>query len=221
MIRGEAEAGTAIKIYPTLDCSGAPAGTGSAAALTVGGIKVIVKPGSTTTFHATATNSSGDTSGCSTSSITYTQVSTPPPPPPEEEPGDGGSGSGPDSGGGSSPASTSGSGSGTAGGGAGSGSKEAIKIGNFVYVAPLTRITFAPASKTRSRRPVFRFIDSTEQPNTSFFCRIDRKAWKACSSPYRPKRLTLGKHVFAVKGRSFAGQSEKPPVTRRFKVVRS
>ena len=214
---GEAEAGSAIKIYPTADCSGAPAGTGSAAALTVGGIKVVVTAGSTTTFHATATNSSGDTSGCSTSSITYTQVSTPPPPP--SEGGQDGSGSDPGSGGGSNPAPTSGSGTGSTS--ANTSSKEAIRIGNFVYVAPLTRITFGPASKTRSRRPVFRFIDATEQPNTSFFCRIDRKAWKSCSSPYRLTRLTLGKHVFAVKGRSFAGQPEQAPVSRRFKVVGS
>jgi len=218
LVLGEAEPENAIKIYPTADCSGAPAGTGSATALTVGGIKVVVKAGSTTTFHATATNSSGDTSGCSTSSITYTQVSSPPPPP-EEEQGDGDSSGDPGAVGGSSPAPTSGPGAG--GGGAGTGAQEAIKIGNFVYVAPLTRITFGPAAKTRSRRPVFRFIDSTEQPNTSFYCRIDRKAWKACSSPYRLKRLAPGKHVFAVKGKSFAGQPEKAPVSRRFKVVGS
>jgi hypothetical protein len=221
MILGEAEAGSAIKIYPTTDCSGVPAGTGSAAALKVGGIKVTVKAGSTTTFHATATNSSGDTSACSTNSVTYTHVSAPPPPPPTEEPGGGDPGSGSGSGGGSDPVPVSGTGTATGSGGSGAGTKETIKIGNFVYVAPLTRITFAPAGKTRSRRPVFRFIDTTGQPNTSFFCRIDRKAWKACSSPYRLNRLALGKHVFAVKGRSFAGQPEKAPVSRRFKVVGS
>lgn len=214
-IIGEAETGTAIKVYPTADCSGAPAGTGTAAELKEGGIKVVVKTGSTTTFHATATNTSGDTSGCSTNSVTYTQQSTPPPPPPEEEPsGGGGGGSGGGTGG-----SESGSGGGS-GSGSGSGSGEGVKIGDVVYVAPLIRVTFGPASKTRSRRPVFRFIDTTEQPNTQFFCRIDHKAWKGCSSPYRPKRLNLGKHVFAVKGKSVAGQWGHP-VSRRFKVVGS
>jgi hypothetical protein len=220
MILGEAEAGSAIKIYPTADCSGVPVGTGSAEALKVGGIKVVVKAGSTTTFHATATNSSGDTSGCSTTSVTYTHASAPPLPP-AEEPSGGDLGSGSGSGGGSDPVPAPGTGTGTGSGGSGAGTQEAIRIGNFVYVAPLTRITFAPAARTRSRRPVFRFIDTTEQPNTSFFCRIDRKAWKACSSPYRLKRLALGKHVFAVRGKSFAGQPEKAPVSRRFKVVGS
>jgi hypothetical protein len=217
-VLGEAQAGSSIKIYPTADCSGAPAGTGSAAALKEGGIEVVVKAGSTTTFHATATNSSGDTSGCSTSFVTYTHVSTPPPPPGEESSGEeGAADSG--SGGGSGPAPAAGTATGS--GGSGTATKEAIKIGNFVYVAPLTRITFGPAAKTRSRRPVFRFIDTAEQPNTSFLCRIDRKAWKPCTSPHRLQRLALGKHVFAVKGKSFAGQPEKVPVTRRFKVVAS
>jgi hypothetical protein len=219
MVLGEAQAGSSIKIYPTTDCSGVPVGTGSAAALKEGGIKVVVKVGSTTTFHATATNSSGDTSGCSTSFVTYTHVSTPPPPAEEQGGGEEAGGSGSGSVGGSDPVPAAGTATGS--GGSGATVKEAIKIGNFVYVAPLTRITFGPAAKTRSRRPVLRFIDTTEQPNTSFFCRIDRKAWKACTSPYRLKRLALGKHVFAVKGKSFAGQPEKAPVTRRFKVVGS
>jgi uncharacterized membrane protein YgcG len=213
-IVGEAEPGTAIKVYPTADCFGAPAGTGTAAELAGAGIKVTVKAGSTTSFHATATNGSGDTSACSSSSVSYTQQSTPPPP--EEEPsGGGGGGSGGGTGG-------SGSGGGSnSGGGGSSGSGGGVKIGGVVYVAPLTRITFGPASKTHSRRPVFRFIDTTEQPNTQFFCRIDHKAWKGCSSPYRQKRLNPGKHVFAVKGKSVAGQWEKKPVSRRFKVVGS
>jgi hypothetical protein len=212
-IVGEAEPGTSIKIYPTADCSGPPAATGTAAELLGTGVKVTVKAGSTTTFHATATNGSGDTSACSTAAATYTQQASAPPPPPQEEPSGGSGGStGTDSGG------STGSGGGS-GGGKGSGTPEAIRIGGVVYVAPLTRITFGPASKTRIRRPVFRFIDTTEQPNTQFFCRVNHKAWKGCSSPYRPKRLRPGKYVFSVKGKSFAGQWEKHPVSRRFTVV--
>ncbi|MGN6816132.1 MAG: hypothetical protein ACTHK3_08605, partial [Solirubrobacterales bacterium] len=131
-------------------------------------------------------------------------------PPPEEEGGGGSGGSGGESGG-------SGSGGGS-GGPTGGGSSEGIKVGGFVYVAPLVRITLGPASRTHFRRPVFQFVDAAEQPNTQFFCRIDHQAWKGCSSPYRLKRLKLGKHVFAVKGKSAAGQWGRP-VSRRFKVV--
>jgi hypothetical protein len=83
---------------------------------------------------------------------------------------------------------------------------------------PATRITFAPASKTRSRRPIFRFTDSTEQVGTTFLCKVDRRSWQGCSSPLRLKALPLGSHVFGVKG-SNAGLVEAQPVVRKFKVV--
>jgi Tol biopolymer transport system component len=205
-VLGEAENGTSIKIYPTADCSGPPAGTGSAAELLGTGIRVTVKAGVTTTFHATATNGIGDTSGCSTSSVSYRQESAPSPPEGGEGGGSAGGGAGGSAGGGTGDGSTAGGGN-------------RISIGGLVYVTPQTRITFGPAFKTRARRPVFRFIDATEQPGSRFFCRVDRQRWKGCSSPVRVKRLGSGKHVFAVKSESAAGQIEPQPVMRRFKVV--
>jgi hypothetical protein len=215
-VLGQAEGGTSIKLYPTADCSGAPAGTGTAGELRVGGIKVTVKAGATTTFHATATNASGDTSACSGSFVTYVQQDAAPPPPEEEKQEGGSTGGGPPPpSGGTTTTST-----GTGGSNQRSGTPAVIKIGNVIYVAPLTKITVGPLSKTHNRRPVFQFADMTEQPNTRFICRLDRQRWKGCSSPYRPKhRLSFGKHVFAVKGESFAGQWEQRPVVRKFKVV--
>jgi hypothetical protein len=87
-------------------------------------------------------------------------------------------------------------------------------------VTPIARITFGPAAKTRSRRPIFRFVDATEQPGTSFACKVDHHAWKDCNSPFHLPKLKPGRHVFAVKGKSFAGQWQQQPVTRKFKVVR-
>jgi hypothetical protein len=217
---GEAEPGSAIKIYSSPDCSGAPVALGTAAeAGPAPGsfrIPVTVAAGSTTTFHATATNGSGDSSGCSTQAVSYRQESAAPPPGGEGSGGGGGSGGSAGSGGGSTAAPT---GSGGNSGGPPGGSEAGIKIGGIVYVTPITRVTFGPASKTRSRRPVFRFVDATEQPGTSFVCRVDRRAWKGCSSPFKSPHLKFGRHTFAVKGRSFAGQWEQKPVTRRFKVV--
>jgi hypothetical protein len=220
VILGEAEPGSAIKLYATLDCSGAPVGIGTAAGDPSPGafvIVVAVAAGSTTTFRATATNKNGDSSGCSASAVTYRQESAaPPPPPPSEE----GSGNGGPTGG--TGGSTGGSAVPTSGGSTGGtgGSGGGIKIGGIVYVAPITRITFGPASKTRSRRPVFRFVDATEQPNTAFVCKVDRHAWKGCRSPFRLPHLKLGRHTLRVKGRSAAGQWEQQPVARKFKVVR-
>lgn len=219
-ILGEAEPGAGIKVYATPDCSGAPVGIGTAAE--IGGafsVPVAVEPGSITAFHATASNGSGDTSGCSTTSVTYRQESAPPPP--SEEGSGGGTGEGGGSGGtGGAGGSTDGFPSSTGSSGSGStGSSGGIKIGGVVYVAPITRITFGPASKTRVRRPVFRFLDAAEQPGTSFVCKVDRHAWKGCNSPYKLPKLNPGRHVFSVKGKSAAGQWEQQPVSRKFKVV--
>ena len=87
------------------------------------------------------------------------------------------------------------------------------------YLLPRTRITFAPASKTRSRNPVFRFTDSTGQTGTTFQCKVDRKQWRGCSSPLRLKRLGRGKHVLEIKATNAAGDVEPQPVKRAFKVV--
>lgn len=218
-VLGEAEPNSGIKVYATPDCSGAPVGTGVADA--VGGtfsIRVEVEPGSTTTFYATATNGSGDTSGCSTRAVTYTQENASPPP---GEEGTGSESSGGSGGSGGTSTSTGSSGGSTgSSGGAGGSSSEGIRVGGVVYVTPITRITFGPASKTRVPRPVFRFVDATEQPGTSFVCRVDRRAWKGCSSPFKLPKLKPGRHLFAVKGRSVAGQWEQKPAGRKFKVVR-
>lgn len=223
-VLGEAEPGSGIKLYTSPDCSGAPVAFGAAteAGPTPGSfsIAVTVAPGSTTTFHATATNGSGDSSGCSFNAVTYRQESAPLPP---EDGSGGGGGSGDSGGGGGSGGSggSAGSSAASAGGSSGSGgSGGAIKIGGIVYVTPVTRITFGPLSKTRALRPVFRFMDSTEQPGTSFECRVDRQAWKGCGSPFKLPRLKPGRHVFAVEGKSVAGQLEARPVSRKFKVVR-
>jgi len=205
-IKGQSDPGTAIKIYSSPDCSGAPVATGTRTELGGAGIAATVAAGSTTTFRATATDLSGDTSPCS-AAVAYAQQSAPPPPPP---PGPGEESSG--GGGAVAP-----SGGGSAHGGASAGGP---KRGDAaVHVTPHTRITFGPASKTRARRPVFRFADSTGQEGTSFNCKIDRGGWHPCGSPQKLKRLHLGRHVFEVKAVNAVGIVEPAPVKRSFKVV--
>ena len=78
LILGTAEAGSTVRLYPTADCSGAPAATGSAEAFASPGLQVTVGVGSTTTYTATATDAAGNTSACSTSSLTYINDATGP-----------------------------------------------------------------------------------------------------------------------------------------------
>ncbi len=190
-ILGEAESGSTVKIYTTSNCSGEPVAHGSAAQLTSPGIGVSVAAGATAKFWATA-EAEGFVSLCS-SAISYTQQSS-----------SGGDGSG--------------------GGGTGGASQEGAKRSptahpETAYVIPHTRITFAPASKTRERRPVFRFTDSTGQTGTRFRCKVDRHAWKACRSPLRLKRLDGGRHVLAIKAVNAIGMAEPQTAKRSFKVV--
>jgi hypothetical protein len=210
-LRGSASAGSLIKIYKTGGCTGAPAKTGSSAELSGGGIRVAVEAGTSTTFRATATDATGVSSGCSATAVTYVQAADP-----GGGGGDGGGGGGEGGGGGSGPV----AGPKPVGSSPGATPKPAPKPTGVSdrHLVPQTRITFAPASKTRVRRPVFRFVDSTEQAGTQFLCRVDRRAWSACSSPLRLKRLALGPHVFKVKGSN--GPLEEPvAVARKFRVV--
>ena len=78
VVKGTAEAGSTVKLYKTSDCSGTPTASGTAAAFASPGITVPVTAGATTVFRATATDASGNTSACSSSSVTYVQDSVAP-----------------------------------------------------------------------------------------------------------------------------------------------
>jgi hypothetical protein len=203
VIGSEPEVEASIKLYATPDCSGEPVATGSAEQLAEPGILVKVLPGSTTTFRATA-EAEGFASACS-QPLSYTPQD--PTLPPNEETGGGGGSGG--AGGGSGPLGTPGS----------TPPPVPRTPKGVPYVTPVTRITYGPASKTRQRRPVFRFADTTGQPGTSFLCKVDRAAWKSCGSPLRLKPVAVGRHVFEVKGVNAAGAAEVQPVKRSFKVV--
>jgi len=183
-------AGSAVKVYSTEDCAGEPVATGTAAELLDPGLQVTVLPNSLTTFRATA-EAEGFVSDCS-QPISYQHL-------PDEPQG----------------------GTGDEGGGGGVTVVTGTPLGPVTpdYLAPRTRITFAPASKTRSRSPVFRFTDSTGQTGTTFRCKVDRKPWRRCRSPLRLKRLGPGKHVLEIQGTNAAGEVEPRPVRRAFKVV--
>lgn len=95
-----------------------------------------------------------------------------------------------------------------------------------VYVedstAPRTRITMAPGSKTRRRKAVFRFADVSGDPTgTKFECKLDRRKWQACYSPFKVKRLGYRRHTLKIRGADAAGNFEPKAVKRSFKVVRS
>jgi hypothetical protein len=207
-IVGQATAGALVKVYSTPDCSGKTVAEGTAAELASPGLAVTgpVAVGSTTHYRATA-EAEGIVSDCS-NQISYRQEDPPPPSPPPPPPTEGGGGTG--SGGGDT---------GTGGGSGGGLGAQGGAASGVTYVTPLARITYGPAAKTRLRRPTFRFVDSTEQPGTKFFCRVDRQRWSECTSPIKVKKLKLGRHLFSVKAVNAIGKPGPAPVKRAFKVV--
>jgi hypothetical protein len=74
VIRGTAAAGSTVTLYGDATCAGAVLGSGPAAAL-ASGIGVSVPDNSTTTVRGTTTDPAGNTSACSTTSITYVEDS--------------------------------------------------------------------------------------------------------------------------------------------------
>lgn len=202
---GHAQAGSTVKVYASSTCSGEPVAHAGAAQLEEPGIGVSVAAGSTSAFYATA-EAEGFVSDCS-SPISYIQQSA----------GGGGETGGGGSGGGSD------GGSGSTGGGSGLGDI-GVPVGPggrppVSYVTPHTRITFAPAAKTRSRNPVFHFVDATGQPGTKFRCKLDRRRWKGCRSPLTLKKLNRGKHVLKIRAVNAVGVREARPTARKFKVA--
>lgn len=216
-IIGQSAAGTDVKIYDNANCNGEPVAQGGASELSSPGLTVGVPValGSTTGFRATA-EVDGIVSVCSRALI-YTQQEAIPTAPGsgDVESKDGGD---PPSGGGSSGGSP-----GVAAGdrtGETSGAPSSGQGGGIVYVTPLPRITFGPAAKTRRRRPIFRFADSTGQPGTRFLCRLDKRRWTHCTSPDKLPKLSFGHHVFSVKAVNALGAAAPKPIRRGFRVVR-
>jgi hypothetical protein len=78
----------------------------------------------------------------------------------------------------------------------------------------------APGVKTRRRKAVFRFADTTEDPpGTNFLCKVDHHKWKPCSSPFKLRHLGFKRHLVRVKGIDAAGNAEAKGAKRRFKVI--
>jgi polysaccharide biosynthesis protein PslG len=75
-VHGNAAAGTTVKIFKTVGCTGTPAAKGTAAQFNSPGITVSVADNSTTSLRAKATDLAGNHSGCS-AAVSYVEDSTP------------------------------------------------------------------------------------------------------------------------------------------------
>jgi hypothetical protein len=80
---------------------------------------------------------------------------------------------------------------------------------------PETTITKGP-KKTRKARPKFRFT-STE-PGATFRCKLDKRQFAACSSPFTTPKLRPGKHKLQVVAVGVGG-ADPTPALRKLRVL--
>jgi hypothetical protein len=82
--------------------------------------------------------------------------------------------------------------------------------------APGTRITAAPSRRTKLRRARFRFVSN--ELGSVFQCRLDRGPWTSCRSPKLYLRVRKGLHLFRVRARDAAGNTDPTPALRSWRV---
>jgi hypothetical protein len=82
---------------------------------------------------------------------------------------------------------------------------------------PETTIDKKPKKKTGSRRAKFKF--SSDEPGSTFECKLDRKDFKSCTSPYN-KKVGRGKHTFRVRAIDAAGNVDPTPAKYKWTVKR-
>lgn len=99
------------------------------------------------------------------------------------------------------------------GGGAGGGGSAG---GGGVNLAPATKLKKHPPKRTTKRRAKFVF-DSSEV-GSRFECKLDRKPFRACSSPYK-RKVKLGAHKFKVRAVDAQGAADPTPAVFRWRVI--
>jgi subtilisin family serine protease len=81
---------------------------------------------------------------------------------------------------------------------------------------PQTKIKKGPKKVSKKARPKFTF--SSSEPGSTFECKLDKRKFRACSSPKKLGKLRPGKHVFRVRAVDLAGNEDPSPAKRRFRV---
>jgi hypothetical protein len=84
--------------------------------------------------------------------------------------------------------------------------------------APRTFLRGKPARRTADRTPSFRF--ASDQSDARFECRLDRRPFRRCRSPFTSRRLAFGKHRFQVRAFVPGGPRDPTPASYGFRVVR-
>jgi DNA-binding beta-propeller fold protein YncE len=80
---------------------------------------------------------------------------------------------------------------------------------------PETTITKKPKRRTGKRKAKFKF--ESDEPGSTFECKLDKKGFKPCGPPFK-KKVKRGKHKFKVRAIDPAGNVDSTPAKRKWKV---
>lgn len=107
-----------------------------------------------------------------------------------------------------------GSGGGAAGNGGGANPNPAAP--GHASGAPQTSLLRKPPRRSHDRTPTFRF--AADEPGVRFECRLDGGRFRRCSSPFTPRPLDPGAHLFRVRARDAGGLADPSPALCGFAV---
>lgn len=99
----------------------------------------------------------------------------------------------------------------------GSGSSPPPPGGTADSTPPATTIGKGPKKKTSKHKAKFTF--SSDDPAATFQCKLDKKAFNACTSPKKVK-VKPGKHKFLVEAIDAAGNTDASPAKFAWKVLK-
>ena len=83
--------------------------------------------------------------------------------------------------------------------------------------APETAVTKAPPRRAARTWAKFRF--GSDEPGSTFRCRLDGRPSKPCRSPRIYRHLRPGRHTFRVTATDAAGNTDPSPAVRRFTLL--
>jgi hypothetical protein len=81
---------------------------------------------------------------------------------------------------------------------------------------PQTSLKKHPRKKTS--KPLAKFAFVSDQAGAHFECKLDKKAFRPCRSPFKAKKLKRGRHAFRVRAVNGAGQVDPTPAVFRWKI---
>jgi len=82
--------------------------------------------------------------------------------------------------------------------------------------APLTQLKKHPPKRTTKRKA--KFVFSSSEAGSRFECKLDKKPFRACTSPFK-KKVGLGAHKFQVRAVDAQGKADPSPAVFSWKVV--